>query len=287
MHLRAWTRRRPLATFLALTFAISWGVPAGALAAGAFLPVEASVAGYSPLAYVAVWGPAIAAIAVIGWANGRRGLGAFARRVTRPRGRWPWYAAVAAGIPATYLAAALLSAATGGPAVSVSAGWVGPFVATSLARLTQGPVEEVGWRGVALPLLQRQYSGLVAAVVLGVVWALWHLPALVVSTAQFARGGALGVALVRLFVSLVATSLVLTVAFNGTAGSVPLAVLFHWLTNLAYPWETGTSVPVAQDALTVVVAAVVATLGRRYLGRERLATRVLPADARVEFPPTG
>lgn len=91
--------------------------------------------------------------------------------------------------------------------------------------------------------------------------------------AEFARGGG--------------EALPVTVAFTGTGGSVPLAVLFPWLTNLAYPWAATGAVPLAQDVLTVVAAAVVALLGRRYLGRERLSTDVIPAMVRhdgVERP---
>ena len=269
-------QQHPLAAFFVLTFAIAWGVPGVALLVGPALGVTVSVAGYSPLASVAVWAPAIAAVTVVGATRGAEGLRAYARRMVHPSGRWPWYAAVLLGIPGVYLVAALLSAAVGGPPVGVEAGWVAPFVTVSALRLTQGPVEELGWRGFALPLLQRRYSGLTAAVLLGLVWGLWHVPALVVSTAEFARGGeALGVALVRLFVGFVATSVVVTAVYNGSDGDVPMMVLFHWLTNLPYPWERGAGIPVAQDVLTVVVALlVVATLGGRYLGREHLATRV-------------
>jgi hypothetical protein len=61
--------------------------------------------------------------------------------------------------------------------------------------------------------------------------------------------------------------------FNGSNGSVPIAVLFHWLTNFDSPWESASAVPLAQDVVFVVVAVIVAaTVGRRYLGRENRAT---------------
>jgi membrane protease YdiL (CAAX protease family) len=268
-----WLRRHRLAGFFLLTFALSWGVPVAFLLAAPVLPVAVSVSGYSPLAFLAVWSPSIAAFVVVGVTDGWAGIRAYARRVTRLRGSWTWYAVVLVGVPLVYLLSAVVASATGGPPLRVGSDWLPAFVTVSLLRATQGPVEELGWRGFALPLLQRRHSGLVSGVVLGLVWALWHTPALVVSTAEFARVGPLFPGVVRLFAVLVATSVVLTVVFNGSRGSVPVAVLFHWLTNLDYPWESTTAVPIAQDAVFVVVAVVVAaTVGRRYLGRENLAT---------------
>src|SRR5690606_26340526 len=51
-----------------------------------------------------------------------------------------------------------------------------------LQSLLLGPVgEEFGWRGLALPLLQRRFSPLWASLILGVVWAIWHVPAFLMS----------------------------------------------------------------------------------------------------------
>ena len=36
--------------------------------------------------------------------------------------------------------------------------------------------EEIGWRGVALPALQGRHSSLRASLILGFLWATWHLP---------------------------------------------------------------------------------------------------------------
>lgn len=270
-----WLRAHRLAGFFLLTFALSWGVPVAFLLAAPLLPVAVSVSGYSPLAFLAVWAPALSAFTVVGLTDGRAGLRAYARRVTALRGRWPWYAAVLVGVPLAYLLSALVASATGGPALAVEPGWFSTFVVVALLRATQGPVEELGWRGFALPLLQRRYSGLVSAVLLGLVWALWHAPALVISTAEFARVGPLLPGLVQLFVVLVATSVAITVVFNGSRGSVPIAVFFHWLTNLDYPWESTSTVPIAQDVVFVAVATVVAlTVGRQYLGDANLATEL-------------
>lgn len=270
--------RHPLVAFWLLAFGISWGVPGLALVLGPAFGVEVSVAGYSPLAYVALWAPAVAAFTVVGARRGAAGVRAYARRVTRPTGEWPWYVAVLLGVPLVYLVATVLA---GELSVPSTAEWLLPFVGVSLLRLTQGPIEEFGWRGFALPMLQRRYPGWLAAITLGALWALWHAPALVVQAAEFPRGagGAITIALLRLFASTIATSVVLTVVFNGSEGSVPLAVLFHWLTNLPYPWEAGGAVPVAQDVLTVVVALLVAVaLGRRYLGEENLVTRIVRTE---------
>jgi hypothetical protein len=282
-----WLRRHRLAGFFGLTFALSWGVPLAFLSAAPLLPFPVAVSGYTPLAYLAVWAPAVAAVAVVALTEGRAGVRAYVRRVTAVRGRARWYGAVLVGVPLAYLASAVVASATGESVLALppGPGWLSAFVGVTLLRLTQGPVEEFGWRGFALPLLQRRHSGLVAAVVLGLVWALWHTPALVISTAEFARVGAFLPGVVRLFVVLVATSVVVTVVFNGSGGSVPLAVLFHWLTNLDYPWESASAVPLAQDLVFVLVAVVVAgTVGRRYLGDEHLATDVFAGEGSASAP---
>jgi membrane protease YdiL (CAAX protease family) len=274
-----------LITFFVLTFAISWGVPGLALLLSALAEgFDVSLAAYSPLYYVGVWGPAIAALLLVGVTQGRAGLRAYASRLLQWRVGLPWYALALLGVSALNLCASLLTHTADTPALAVP---TNPWQQVALAALlvaTAGPMEELGWRGYALPLLQRRMSGLLAALLLGLIWGLWHFPALAMS--GFAPGGpgaaetAFVVKAGQFLVGAVATSVVMTVLYNGTRGSIPLAFLFHWMTNFPYPWETGIDISRAQTLLFLFFALMLGlTLGRRYLGRANLRTEVTPRSS--------
>lgn len=113
----------------------------------------------------------------------------------------------------------------------ISWGVPGLFMALSallltLLRGTEGPMEELGWRGYALPLLQRRYNGLTASLILGCVWALWHLPAIVIGRAGMGGGlsGGLVHVLLVFLAGTVAQSIILTVLYNGTQGLADVLV---------------------------------------------------------------
>ncbi len=83
--------------------------------------------------------------------------------------------------------------------------------------------------------------------------------------------------LLRFFANILALAVIMTVVYNGTGGSLPLMVMFHWLTNLPYPWEAGVDISLMQDVLSILIAALaVGTVGPRYLGRANLSTDVTP-----------
>jgi membrane protease YdiL (CAAX protease family) len=89
-----------------------------------------------------------------------------------------------------------------------------------LVFLVGGPLgEEFGWCGYALPVMQKHINWRTAGLVLGVIWAFWHLPLFfIVDTAQSHLPGWL------FFVSTVASSVMFAWLFNrsnGTAAYCP------------------------------------------------------------------
>lgn len=272
--------RRRLALFFGLAFGISWGVPGLALLLDALLPGRApSLAMYSPLYFVGVWGPAIAAGILVGRELGSAGLRAYLARLLDWRIGPAWWAFALLGIPAMYFCGALLQGALGSPgAISWYDGswWV--LLGVFLLRGTAGPVEELGWRGFALPVLQRIVSPWAGLVVIGLIHSLWHAPVFLVG--QFGHFGTpmpFPLALARFTANVLAMTVFVHVAYNATGGRLTSAFLIHWMLNGIYPWEGEVDTLTGQVIVTAVVAgAMLLTVGRKWLRPERAATHVIP-----------
>ena len=87
--------------------------------------------------------------------------------------------------------------------------------------------EEVGWQGYAYPALRTRRNTLEAAVILGVVWALWHV-------VPFVQMGRSADWIVWHCLSTVALRVIIVWLFVNTHGSVFIAILFHTMVNLAW-----------------------------------------------------
>jgi uncharacterized protein len=86
--------------------------------------------------------------------------------------------------------------------------------------------EEVGWRGYALPALQGRNNTLLASVVLGVIWTLWHLPLFFNPATSYSN-----TTFWVFMVFLLPFPIVYTWIFNSTGGSVLMAMILHAVTN--------------------------------------------------------
>jgi uncharacterized protein len=154
--------------------------------------------------------------------------------------------------------------------------------------LTDGLGEELAWRGFALPRLLTRYNALVASLVLGVIWALWHLPLL------WTEGnGMFHQPVWLLLLDVTAKSVLFTWVFLHTRGSVLIAMLFHGATNLfiVSPDVASTGdltlpllAAVAKWALVVVVLLVA---GPRLVRDPRPDPETLPRTSVTTAPTVG
>jgi membrane protease YdiL (CAAX protease family) len=259
--------KRGLGLFFTLTFALTWGIAALFV----FAPDLVGEAGLSnPLYVIAVWSPAISGI-VLAWHRlGLRGLGGFFRRLTMihmPISNWLF---LVVGMPVIVYAGAALSGSL--DTTPVFSPWYSALPALLASMFLAGTVEEIGWRGVALPILQRRFTPLTSGLLVGLAWALWHLPAFALSgTVQ--SGWAFG----PYFAGLMAVSVIMTWFFNASNGSILVAWLVHFqamnpLFADGQPW----------DSLMYVIAAVLIVLINRKTMFRRGGDAIVDLEALVD-----
>jgi uncharacterized protein len=176
-------RRHAVAIFLALTFGITWPIGAAVLfAPDWFGAVFGAFNTRAPMFYLAVWAPNIAALAVTLLISGWSGITDLFARLIRWRVRpWVWIAALGFH-PALMLVVELIGLAFGDP-LPTTANWHALAAGVVyLPLIALGPLgEELGWRGFLLPRLLDQMKPLSAALILGAIWMVWHLPAFFMS----------------------------------------------------------------------------------------------------------
>ena len=116
---------------------------------------------------VATITPTLVAIALSGVEYGWQGIGDLLRQGTRWRFGIGWYALAVLLIPLVWAVALVTGLLVGAGAPEVHLDFLIPLAAIG---------EEFGWRGYALPRVQPRIGPLPASLLIGVVWAAWHLP---------------------------------------------------------------------------------------------------------------
>ncbi len=247
--------RRPMTVrtaipFFLVAFGLSWGVAAFALIfADQLEPIFGPIGLTNPLFLIAVYAPAISGIGLVLRHYGVRGLRSYLRRLTlwrMPRG-WALYLVL--GIPAAFYLGAWIKGSTLSFPFDP---WWG-VVPALLLMVVLGPMEEFGWRGVALPLLQRKFRPIGADLILSILWATWHLPAFFLSGTPQSEWS-----FPVFFIGVVSISWILTPLFNAAQGSILVAAMYHFQMNNPI-W------PDAQpyDSLIFALVAVLAVIVNR------------------------
>ena len=243
---------KTLIPFLVLTFGLTWGIAAlFMLFTDQIIAIFGELSISNPLFILAVYSPGFAGVFLVLRKYGLKGLGSFFQRLTLWRvARW-WWLFLILGIPAIMYIGAAVKGTISDP--FPFSPWYQMLPALALA-LFLGPIEEFGWRGLALPLLQSRFAPFWAGLIIGIIWAIWHIPAFLIGgTPQSAWSFA------PYFAGVIASSVILTALFNDSRGSILLAVLIHFQMNNpiwpdAQPWD---------NVLLITAAVIIVWLKRR------------------------
>jgi membrane protease YdiL (CAAX protease family) len=185
-----------------------------------------------PLMLLGSFMPSLVAIALTARAAGRPGVRELLARLLQWRVGLRWYVFALTFLAVVKLAVAVAYRATTG-------GWprFGEhsvptiLVAIVVSGIVGGPLgEEIGWRGYALPRLTQRWGLAPASVLLGVVWACWHLP-LFFLAGLTTYSDQLGQSFPTYLLQVTAFSVAIAWLMGNTRGSLLLAVLMHSAIN--------------------------------------------------------
>jgi uncharacterized protein len=174
--LSSWLKNNPLPAFFILTFAIAWSIwfPLGTLAPENIL-----------LTLPGAWAPTLSAIILIGLSEGWAGIKRFLKKALHWRVGLLWYLVVLFGVAAIAYLAIGMGMLFGAPAPEISLpnglprealiGYLPIFFLINM--FIGGPLaEDIGWRGYILPKMRERMPALSASLIIGILWAVWHVP---------------------------------------------------------------------------------------------------------------
>jgi membrane protease YdiL (CAAX protease family) len=215
--------RRParLLLFFAIAYAITW---TAFISVALWVPV-ASVLG-SALILLGAFSPGIAALFLTWRDEGAAGVEAFVGRIFRGPVAAKWIVFAVSYMAVIKLSAAVIHRLGLGewPRFGTEPVYLMP-IAIALSWPFQAG-EEVGWRGYALPRLTERFGLAWASVILGVIWAFWHLPQFFIPGADTYHQAFIPWAL-----TVVAISVALAWLYARTRGSLLLVMLLHSAIN--------------------------------------------------------
>lgn len=182
-------------------------------------PVAATLAPFT--------GPFLAGFIMTGIKEGRAGIRRLLARFVLWRVGFQWYLFAIVGIPAITVVGAMVLPGAFPSLHMPPVSWILMYPLTFLVTLViGGPLgEEAGWRGFALPRMQRLQGPLVASFWLGLLWAFWHLPYFWIP--QWGTPKETAFDIFWFVLAVVFVTIIYTWAFNNTKESLLIAVLIH------------------------------------------------------------
>ncbi len=242
---------RNLIVYFILAYLISWtiGVPLALAKQRHIKPVFPEW-----FHYLVAYGPMLSALIVVWATQGQKGIKELWGRITKWRVEGIWWLVALSPLIIGFLVALLINCLTNNKISFSELGeihFLPPLGigALFLWILTFGIGEEIGWRGYALPRLQKSYNALYATIILAFFWALWHLPQFFyLFDTSIALGWGIG---------LFAGAIVFTWLFNSTEGSILVAAIFHGSFNYISASNAGNGLLAAVVSTIIIIWAMV------------------------------
>ncbi len=169
-NIKSILQRHPLISYFVLAYGISWGGILVILQANGFDLSGMQMAGILSLFGMMLLGPSASCILLTAVLEGRDGFRELRTRLTRWQVGLPWVMIALLTIPVLFLAILSALSILVGPAFTPGFNIIG-----AVFGLIAGGIEEIGWTGYATPRLLKNHSALKAGLILGILWALWHL----------------------------------------------------------------------------------------------------------------
>ncbi len=210
-----------LSIFFIFAYAITWTL---------FIAVATTVPASTPLGYMLIllgaFSPAITALSLTAWKEGGAGVEALLRRILIANVPARYYVFAISYIATIKVTAALLHRVLLGawPRFGTESLIVIPLAIAISTPFQAG--EEIGWRGYALPRLTERFGLARASVLLGAIWAAWHLPQFYIAGADTYHQSFIVWSML-----VVAMSVAFAWLYTRTGGSLLLVMLLHSAIN--------------------------------------------------------
>jgi uncharacterized protein len=223
-----WVSKHQLLSFFLLSYAITFGVTFASI--WFLIPFQPFIW------FLAIFSPTISASIISAGVGGMPAVRRLFQGFTRWKVEGKWYLG-ALFLFLFPLIVGLVYLALGNPAPGLRPGTtIAAMISQLIFTLFSGPLaEEAGWRGFALPRLQTKYNALVSSLILGVIWACWHIP-FYFHPAADQRNIPFPIYLVLIVV----ITTLLTWLYNNTKGSLVITALAHFCFNMVGAFVTGT-----------------------------------------------
>lgn len=223
---KAFLKRHSLIIGLVLMFLYTWPID---LSNSGVMPFEVPFPIYITLG----WGFIFVSLLMTRLTLGKDEMAKLFKRFFVWRVGWKWFLAALLLEPLCIVAGVYLNAVLTRIPPDFSAVMAYQIFGASASPLVFFPVfflfdlitngEEMGWRGYVLPRLQAKYNALNSTLILGAIWAFWHLPKHIPHFNATAFGWAA--------LHFLAFAVIQTWLYNNTKGSLLIVAVSHAIAN--------------------------------------------------------